>query len=113
MKDNKLRVVCENIVLKKGDRHTLIWDLDLGCSWGTLARISKYYVWIAVIPPVPAGKYNKIDCLEMAEHVGVRNFGKFFKQVYEMLDDDGFSHFSTRDFVVSLGNTKILFGDYS
>lgn len=35
------------------------------------------------------GKYNKITCLEMAEHVGVRKFGQFLRQVYDMLDDDG------------------------
>jgi len=39
--------------------------------------------------PVPAGGYNKITCLEMAEHVGVRYFTTFLKQVYDMLDDDG------------------------
>lgn len=35
------------------------------------------------------GKYNKITCLEMAEHVGVRKLGTFFRQVYDMLEDDG------------------------
>ncbi|KAK9471289.1 S-adenosyl-L-methionine-dependent methyltransferase [Dipodascopsis tothii] len=40
--------------------------------------------------PLPAsGKYNKISCLEMAEHVGVRKFGAFLEQVWGMLDDDG------------------------
>ena len=39
--------------------------------------------------PVPEGGYNKITCLEMAEHVGVRHFYSFIRQVYEMLDDDG------------------------
>jgi len=39
--------------------------------------------------PVPEGKYNKITCLEMAEHVGVRHFSSFCKQVYDMLEDDG------------------------
>ncbi|ODV91303.1 hypothetical protein CANCADRAFT_44906 [Tortispora caseinolytica NRRL Y-17796] len=41
--------------------------------------------------PLPADgtKYSKISCLEMAEHVGVRKFGKFLAQVYDMLDDDG------------------------
>jgi cyclopropane fatty-acyl-phospholipid synthase-like methyltransferase len=39
--------------------------------------------------PVPEGKWNKITCLEMAEHVGVRYFGTFLKQVHDMLDDDG------------------------
>ncbi|EGV61838.1 Sphingolipid C9-methyltransferase [Yamadazyma tenuis] len=35
------------------------------------------------------GKYDKITCLEMAEHVGVRRFGAFLKQVYDSLEDDG------------------------
>ena len=33
--------------------------------------------------------YDKITCLEMAEHVGVRHFSGFLGQVYDMLDDDG------------------------
>lgn len=39
--------------------------------------------------PFIEGGYKKITCLEMAEHVGVRHFGTFLRQVYEMLDDDG------------------------
>jgi len=39
-------------------------------------------------PEIPGG-YKKITCLEMAEHVGVRHFGTFLRQVYDMLDDDG------------------------
>jgi cyclopropane fatty-acyl-phospholipid synthase-like methyltransferase len=39
--------------------------------------------------PVPAGGYQKITCLEMAEHVGVRHFSTFLRQVHDMLDDDG------------------------
>ena len=35
------------------------------------------------------GKYDKISCLEMAEHVGVKNFQKFLRQVSDMLDDEG------------------------
>jgi cyclopropane fatty-acyl-phospholipid synthase-like methyltransferase len=34
-------------------------------------------------------KYDKITCLEMAEHVGVKNFSSFVSQVYGMLEDDG------------------------
>lgn len=34
-------------------------------------------------------KYDKITCLEMAEHVGIRKFGSFLQQVYNMLEDDG------------------------
>lgn len=120
LQDNKLRIVCEKIALKKGDRH-----LDLGCGWGTLARYAstQYGAKVTGITlgrnqtawgnanllkdgiseeqskilcmdyrdtPVPEGKYNKITCLEMAEHVGVRKFGGFLRQVYNMLEDDGF-----------------------
>ena len=35
------------------------------------------------------GKYDKITCLEMAEHVGVRKFSAFLRQVYDLLEDDG------------------------
>lgn len=37
----------------------------------------------------PNGKYDKITCLEMAEHVGIRRFGAFLLQVYDALEDDG------------------------
>jgi cyclopropane fatty-acyl-phospholipid synthase-like methyltransferase len=39
--------------------------------------------------PVPEGGFDKITCLEMAEHVGVRHFSKFLSQVSDMLTDDG------------------------
>ncbi|ODV87075.1 hypothetical protein CANARDRAFT_5632 [[Candida] arabinofermentans NRRL YB-2248] len=126
IQDNKLKVVCEKIALKKGERM-----LDLGCGWGTLAafassqygaevtgitlgknqtkfgndRIAKYGVtseqsriiccdYRDTPLPEPSAdgtvrKYNKITCLEMAEHVGVRKFSAFLKQVYDMLEDDG------------------------
>ena len=38
---------------------------------------------------IPREKYNKITCLEMAEHVGVRKFQEFLLQVKELLEDDG------------------------
>lgn len=34
-------------------------------------------------------KFNKITCLEMAEHVGIKNFQTFLQQVKSMLADDG------------------------
>ena len=34
-------------------------------------------------------KYPKIFCLEMAEHVGIKYFKKFMKQIYDLLEDDG------------------------
>ena len=38
---------------------------------------------------IPKEKFNKITCLEMAEHVGVKNFTTFLLQVRELLEDDG------------------------
>lgn len=37
----------------------------------------------------PENGFDKITCLEMAEHVGVRYFSTFLRQVYDMLNDDG------------------------
>lgn len=34
-------------------------------------------------------KWNRISCLEMGEHVGVRKFKGFIKMIYDKLDDDG------------------------
>jgi len=38
---------------------------------------------------IPAQKWNAISCLEMAEHVGVRKFQGFLRQVSDLLEDDG------------------------
>jgi sphingolipid C9-methyltransferase len=119
LQDNKLAIVCEKIGLKPGESMLDIgcgWGtlakyasvnygaratgVTLGrnqTAWGNNGLIK------AGIPedqsrilcmdyrdiPVPEGGYNKITCLEMAEHVGVRHFGTFLTQVYNMLDDDG------------------------
>ncbi|KAF9157181.1 hypothetical protein DFQ27_005791 [Actinomortierella ambigua] len=117
LQDNKLKVVCETLQLKKGERH-----LDIGCGWGTLvAYAAKNYgtdstgVTLGLnqtefgnnrikafgVPAsqariktmdyrdIPREKWDKISCLEMAEHVGVRKFSEFMQQVRAMLDDDG------------------------
>lgn len=39
--------------------------------------------------PHEKGHFNKISCLEMAEHVGIRRYGTFLKEVYDLLADDG------------------------
>lgn len=43
----------------------------------------------APLPGSEGQKYDKIVCLEMSEHVGIRHFSSFLKQVYDMLEDDG------------------------
>jgi sphingolipid C9-methyltransferase len=34
-------------------------------------------------------KYHKIACMEMIEHVGLKNLGSFCERVYDLLEDDG------------------------
>ncbi|WP_257446128.1 SAM-dependent methyltransferase [Archangium lipolyticum] len=114
--DQKMRLVCEKLQMKKGERY-----LDIGCGWGTLvATAARDYgvdatgITIAQkgaaygteqiarmgvadrariltldYRDIPPGPYDKISCLEMAEHVGVRKFQSFMEQVYGMLADDG------------------------
>ncbi|KAG6290482.1 Sphingolipid C9-methyltransferase 2 [Claviceps aff. purpurea] len=119
LQDNKLAIVCEKIGLKSGERMLDIgcgWGtlarfasenygahvtgITLGrnqTAWGNSAmrkvgvteEQSKILCMDYRDIPVPEGLYNKITCLEMAEHVGVRHFSRFLTQVYDMLDDDG------------------------
>lgn len=119
IQDNKLKVVCEKINLQEGERMLDIgcgWGtltkyasvnygahvtgITLGrnqTKWGNnglrKAGITEDQSRVLCMDyrdiPVPPGKYNKITCLEMAEHVGVRHFSSFLTQVYNMLEDDG------------------------
>jgi cyclopropane fatty-acyl-phospholipid synthase-like methyltransferase len=38
---------------------------------------------------LPSEQFDKITCVEMAEHVGIKNFQRFLLQVRSMLKDDG------------------------
>jgi len=119
LQDNKLSIVCEKIDLKASERLLDIgcgWGalakfasvnygahatgITLGrnqTAWGNnalqKAGIGESQSKILCMDyrdiPVPPGKYHKITCLEMAEHVGVRHLGSFLTQVYDMLEDDG------------------------
>jgi len=116
---NKIDLVCKRIELKKGERHIDIgcgWGTfvahaatnygseSLGVTiareqveWGTKqiealpeevrSRAKVELMDYRDIPPNK--KWNKITCLEMAEHVGVKNFQKFCRQLFGILEDDG------------------------
>lgn len=112
---NKLDLVCEKIQLKPKEK---LLDIGCGWGTLGI-HASKYYEadvtgvsisreqleWARIraneagaktveyklmdYRDIPKTKYNKITCLEMAEHVGVKNFPAFMKQVYDMLEEDG------------------------
>lgn len=119
LQDNKMGIVCEKIGLKAGEKLLDIgcgWgtlakfaSVNFGAkttgvtlgrnqtAWGNnglrKAGITEEQSKILCMDyrdiPVPEGGYDKITCLEMAEHVGVRHFSSFLKQVHDMLEDDG------------------------
>jgi cyclopropane fatty-acyl-phospholipid synthase-like methyltransferase len=113
---NKMKLISEKIHMKKGDKHldigcgwgtfvaTCAKEYGTDSTGVTLAkeqtafgtkRIEEYGVSKSArilcmdYRDIPAAKYDKITCLEMAEHVGVRLFSTFLNQVYNLLNDDG------------------------
>jgi cyclopropane fatty-acyl-phospholipid synthase-like methyltransferase len=148
LQDNKLAIVCQKIGLKPGERMLDIgcgWGtltkyasvyyganvtgITLGrnqTAWGNSglrkANIPESQSRLLCMDyrdiPVPEGRYNKITCLEMAEHVGVRKFGSFLSQVYDMLEDDGVfflqiaglrKYWQYEDFIWGLFMNKYIF----
>ena len=116
MQTNKLRIVCDKIQLKERERHldigcgwgTLVnYAAEVCGSQSTGVSIAKNQIeWGRNVAAkkkqesrakflcldyrdIPPTKYDKITCLEMAEHVGVRKFQTFLVQVREMLEDNG------------------------
>jgi cyclopropane fatty-acyl-phospholipid synthase-like methyltransferase len=114
--ERKLELVCQYVQMQPGDQHL---DIGCGwgplithaaqhhgthstgitlakeqAEWA-LARAERAGVSdrVKVIVDdyrnLPSKKYDKITCLEMAEHVGIKNFQKFLLQVRGMLKDDG------------------------
>lgn len=114
--DNKMDIIAQKIQLKEGESlldigcgwGTLIAHMakyygaettgvtiaPAGAEWAE-KQIAEYgvkdkaQVKVMDYRDIPMKKYDKITCLEMAEHVGIKNFKKFMKQCYDMLEDDG------------------------
>ncbi|HMJ11704.1 MAG TPA: cyclopropane-fatty-acyl-phospholipid synthase family protein [Polyangiaceae bacterium] len=112
----KLETVCDYVHMSPGDRHldigcgwgTLLahaatqhgthstgvtlskaqaaWAIDLARQANVADRVR---VLVDDYRNLPRERYDKITCLEMAEHVGIRNFQRFLLQVRSMLEDDG------------------------
>ncbi|KAH6707911.1 S-adenosyl-L-methionine-dependent methyltransferase [Leptodontidium sp. MPI-SDFR-AT-0119] len=117
LQDNKMEIVCKKLGLKNGE--TLLdigcgWgtlarfaSVNFGAhvtgvtlgrnqtKWGNTGLLSdgisaeQSQILCMDYRDMPRRKYDKIVSLEMAEHVGIRHFGSFMKQVYDLLEDDG------------------------
>lgn len=111
----KLDLICQSVQMKRGDRHLDIgcgWGTLLAHAakeygaTGTGITLAKeqaeYGRGVAAREGVAdrvkivvddyrtlSGKYDKITCVEMAEHVGIKNFQTFLRQVYGLMEDDG------------------------
>jgi sphingolipid C9-methyltransferase len=115
--DNKMNIIARKMQLKPGEQlldigcgwGTLVMHLaknygvdctgvtiaQAGADWG-MRQIEengvkdKARIWRMDYRDIPKDKkYDKITCLEMAEHVGIKYFKKFMAQIYDMLKDDG------------------------
>tara|TARA_B110000908_G_C10208219_1_gene428826 strand:- start:242 stop:1480 length:1239 start_codon:yes stop_codon:yes gene_type:complete len=114
--DNKLDLIAQKMQLKAGEKlldigcgwGTLVahmaknYDMDTtgvtiapaGADWGNNlikenGTQEQARILLMDYRDIPKTKYDKISCLEMAEHVGVKYFQTFMEQIYGMLEDDG------------------------
>ncbi|EIW80833.1 sphingolipid C9-methyltransferase [Coniophora puteana RWD-64-598 SS2] len=128
LQDNKLKIVCEKLNLTPEDRLLDVgcgWGTlaafahkNYGCdvtgitagrnqtkfgndrivnNGGAPDRARILCMDYRDIPGGP-GQYTKIVALEMAEHVGIRRYGTFMKQMYDLLADDGIFVFQVSGF---------------
>ena len=117
LQDNKMAVVCEKLNLKEGDRMldigcgwgtlakfaslnygakvTGVTIAEKGCAYATDALRSagiteeQSNILCMDYRDIPKQKFNAITNLEMGEHVGLLKLTTFFRQCYDMLEDDG------------------------
>ena len=109
--EQKLDLICKKLMLEKG-----MEVLDIGCGWGGAAAfaaerygvkvtgvtVSKEQVSLCrnMCQEVPVkielkdyrdlkGKYDRIYSIGMFEHVGVKNYARFFDIVRNLLKKDG------------------------
>lgn len=108
---NKLRMICEKLQLKPGEKL-----LDIGCGWGGLAKFAAENYSVEVVGvtvskeqqqlarlrcaglPVTIelkdyrdmrGEFDKIASVGMFEHVGLKNYRTYFDSANSLLKDDG------------------------
>ncbi|KAI8629513.1 S-adenosyl-L-methionine-dependent methyltransferase [Xylariaceae sp. FL1651] len=117
LQDNKMAIVCEKLDLKEGEtmldigcgwgtlakfaslnygaKVTGVTIAPNGAAWGNDALRNagvpeeQSKILCMDYRDIPKQKFNKITQLEMGEHVGVLRLTTFFRQCYDMLEDDG------------------------
>ncbi len=137
--DQKLDLVCQKLQLKKGER---LLDIGCGWGtlvahsakhYGTdstgitIAQAGADYANAQIerwgvkdrarvnrmdYRSIPADKYDKISCLEMAEHVGVKNFTKFMKQISGLLKDEGIFYLQIAGLRAGYHQESLIWGGF-
>lgn len=137
--DQKLDLVCRKLQLKKGER---LLDIGCGWGtlvahsakyYGTdstgitIAQAGADYANAQIerwgvahrarakrmdYRSIPHEKYDKISCLEMAEHVGVKNFTKFMKQIAGLLKDDGIFYLQIAGLRAGYHQESLIWGGF-
>jgi sphingolipid C9-methyltransferase len=112
----KLDTVCRYVHMKPGDQHLDLgcgWgsllvhaakhfgtvgtgytlakeQAELGRGRADLAGVGdRVQIVVDDYRTIQNRKFDKITCVEMAEHVGIKNFQKFLVQIKSLLKDDG------------------------
>lgn len=137
--DQKMNLVGEKLKLKKGDR---LLDIGCGWgtlvahtakyfgtdSTGiTIAQKGADYANAQIerwgvkdharvlrmdYRAIPADKYDKITCLEMAEHVGVKYFQRFMKQIAGLMKDDGLFYLQIAGLRAGYHQESLIWGGF-
>ncbi|MFO7839924.1 MAG: cyclopropane fatty acyl phospholipid synthase [Desulfosalsimonadaceae bacterium] len=108
---DKLDLICRKLKLEPGMKM-----LDIGCGWGGLAAYAAEQYGVEVtgitvsreqkklgdewLQGLPArieladyrsltGRYDRLVSVGMFEHVGAKNYRRFFRKAAELLDDEG------------------------
>jgi cyclopropane fatty-acyl-phospholipid synthase-like methyltransferase len=137
--DNKLNLVCQKLQIKPGER---LLDIGCGWGtliahaakyYGadttgiTIAQAGADYANAQIerwgvkdkarairmdYRSIPQDKYDKISCLEMAEHVGVKNFTKFMRQIAGLLKDDGLFYLQIAGLRAGYHQESLIWGGF-
>jgi sphingolipid C9-methyltransferase len=112
----KLETICQSVQMQPGDRHLdvgcgwgglvvhaarehgtqsygitlapeqVVYGRELAQREGVAERVT---VEVRDYRELDERRFDKITCVEMAEHVGIKNFQRFLLQMRELLEDDG------------------------